>query len=152
MRIVYHGGKCCGVKTLFNLGYHDPYKDLSTLPAEEEKHCNLSDGIGTPSSDSFFVKTSFPRQTYSKRLKALLREHDDIRENGIIEAITTTYSNQTGLWKKCLEENGFEAVRECHNSNSGHRITFWLRCTDKAPAKKQKSLTDTIAEPATSAR
>lgn len=135
MKLVYHGGKCCGVKNIHTLGYspNDLFGEVM------ETFCKVTcDGGSNPmGSETLFFTGAAPQETAKKRLVRLLEFHDTMRSNGMIEVTTTSLLDQTEKWRPVLEENGFKEVASCFNSNSSRRVTFWLRCTDRETAPVQ---------------
>lgn len=132
----YHGGLCCGMKVIRNLGCNPDYSVaalLSMYENEEELEDLLADtpdvcGRDVESSDSFFFDAAPSEKAYERldRYLSYLREH---RPYGIVEITLADdpdapgypYS-QTPKWRPVLEARGFREVNNCLNSNSGNRV------------------------------
>lgn len=146
MRISFHGGLCCGIKHIHELG-SNPSGKLGALKARvyegpewtHDRQKNTDQwGINVNSATNCFDQEA-PAETYLERLDRYLKFLDDWRPNGIIEIVLCDYSNssdpetygQIDSWEGLLFKRGFELVSNCYNSNSGNRIFVYHRTTDK---------------------
>lgn len=143
MILAFHGGKCCGVKTIHGLGYHpgsEPGEEGWTEERfESPKLSNDKHGQHVQSDLSFFTDAD-PQESYLARFDRLLAFNDKERPYGVVEVTTTSSAGQTLRWKPFLVERGFKAVTECYNSNSGNRVTIWHRVRDKVAVPQTVSL------------
>lgn len=116
MELYSHGGKCCGIKTIFSIGYGPE----SVWQAIENAERNLPDyHVGQ------WFKGDAPAETAAKRLKRFVEQVRDDRPGHIIEVVTATVCNQTDKWRPYLEALGFKPVTSAKNSNSHQIVTIW---------------------------
>lgn len=132
MRLVFHGGKCCGIKTIYDMG-SNPQKNV--LPVYKKNRLDDDINGSHVSSDTDFFTDEAPRETHLQRLDRLIAFCDKYRPNGIIE-ITLAESqhyfvDQFNPWKHLLYRRRFKRVTSCYNSNSGNRVHVFHRTTDK---------------------
>lgn len=137
MRLVFHGGLCCGVKTIYGMGM-DPDELLpEKLAATPRNHDRCGDHVH--SELSFFTDAA-PEETYLERLDRLLAFVDAHRPYGIVEIILAESEdedcNQMPVWKDHLLARGFKIVNSCYNSNSGNRIYVFHRTISKLYSKE----------------
>lgn len=124
MRITFHGGECCGVKSITNIGTNPDYK-VWALPKTSR---NNSDKHGdTVRSDWNFFTDEAPTETAGERFDRYLRFLEEHRPGGIVEVILTDSACMGGSWSQMewapfLEGRGFKKVSECLNSNSNNNI------------------------------
>lgn len=141
MRLVYHGGRCCGIKQIHML-YSGPDFDMPKL-AEYV-------GMGAVGESARMFKGARPAETARERLEFLLGYCRTQWPDHIIEAVTaeTPYSKQTTSWGPTLEELGFKKVNENLNSNSKNVCTVWHYNINggKGPVETAKS--EAVPEPA----
>lgn len=136
MYLVFHGGKCCGIKTIY--GFSAPNEILAardkTSPLNHDKQGN------TVGSDIYFFTDGAPKETRLKRFERLIDFCRRERPHGLIEVALATidvylYSDdgeeylgkiaQDALWGPLLEERGFKEVTKFKNSNTGRNITVY---------------------------
>lgn len=130
MKLTFHGGLCCGIKTIYRLGV-DPNLELN-------KDCfdgGNADQLGavTSQNDSFF-NGEVPKETCKERLDRFIKYCDKHRPYGVIEIALaeSCYSwMDQSKWFPLLRRRGFRCVTNCYNSNSGNRIHIFHRKTDK---------------------
>lgn len=146
MRMVAHGGKCCGVKHLYLGSYDNPETTLKeaedTTPVPKNPY-----SVNVPPFpwECHIIKRKFPAQTARKRFIEMIKAYDAIFAYGTIEVTTSTVCSQTSNWTPLLEEYGFKNVGSCFNSNSNHRVTVWLRFKDKEEAPKKPQTKEAFA-------
>ena len=125
MQIGYHGGKCCGIKTIFHMGYRPDY----TVPAIPEKkysdslHGLDARGRTVDSSMCLYYGPELPEQTAEERLVVFLDFLRKKRPSGLVEiAIAETPYAPTSQapWFPVLEKLGFVRTARWLNSNSGN--------------------------------
>lgn len=121
MRLILHGGKCCGFKHIYDLGMYpseDAPRKRKTKKLKNEGDCYMS------SPKSFFWEAA-PAETKGQRLDRLLEFLDEYRPNGICEIILSAY--QLVGWRDFIKARGFVEVNKCKNSNSGNMIYVYHR-------------------------
>lgn len=121
MRLILHGGKCCGIKHIYDLGR----SPNARLPAKRATKKLKSEATYSVSSPSHFHYPSAPAETYVQRLDRYLAFLDANRPKGICEIVLSDY--QLVHWRGLLEERGFKLVNKCKNSNSGCTIHIYHR-------------------------
>jgi hypothetical protein len=132
MKLVFHGGKCCALKTIHGFEYSptDKLSGVAKKPAT-----NVDQNGGNVSSDKDFFTDEAPQETYVERLDRLIAFCQKNRPYGIIEVCLATSPypcyNQITIWEPLLLERGFKAVASCFNSNSGNRVTVYYLISDK---------------------
>jgi hypothetical protein len=123
MRLVTHGGKCCGIKIIHSL------LEYPTLRVDEVEDRDFPEGwsyaggsgaweYGHPGEDFFFEEA--PKETYLERMERYIAYCKTHRPKGMIEV--TTAGGQNEIWKGHLEGFGFKLVNEFKNSNSGNTV------------------------------
>lgn len=121
MRLILHGGKCCGFKHIYDLG-----EGPSEIEPKKRKTKKLkNEGSAYISSPRSFFWPSAPEETKGERLDRLLTFLDDYRPRGICEIILSDW--QLVAWRNFIRERGFVEVNSCKNSNSGNRIYIYHR-------------------------
>lgn len=138
MYIVSHGGFCCGMSTIFNMGYN-PTANVGPMPPLGNQR-----SAGSSVSKCIYPHEA-PEETYLARLDRYLAWIDTFRSKGVIE-ITLAGSQlpgaltQQSAWHDLLIERGFKAVTEFVNSNSGNTVTIYHRSTGPTDKKTAKVL------------
>lgn len=147
MKLMHHGGKCCGIKTLFNMGYipeglHYAIPAVTTLGATDG---SLS-SIGTP-----WYREARPEETGLERIKAYIKFYEKNRKTGILECVLQTpkkpndYGNGQAAWIPVLLKLGFKEVNTWPNSNSTNILhVFNLNIGEKV--KKIKKVKESEAQ------
>ncbi len=121
MRLMHHGGLCCGVKTIYG---------LSTGPAYEvgrllEETGGICDGGYTSFGKAWYTSPR-PRETAEARMLEYIRYYKSNRTSGILEVVIQTprepelayASYGQAKWIPWLLEHGFVEVNAWVNSNS----------------------------------
>lgn len=134
MKIAFHGGKCCGIKTIHGMGYHPNSVMHNRLKKKPLRNTDAHGG--TVRSDyNFFNEYAPGTDTYLERLDRYLEFLDRVRPYGIVEiTLASSYydhCNQNIQWGPLLRKRGFRKVTDCHNSNSGNRVFVYHRKKDK---------------------
>ncbi len=124
MRLGFHGGMCCGIKHIFELGT-DPDSMCGPLKKKE----SLSDDVTYDyvCSDTNFFTDEAPEESKKDRLDRYLSFLSVRRPCGIVEItlITPRHSLSQKKWIPIITERGFKEVTPedgIYNSNSGNRI------------------------------
>jgi hypothetical protein len=140
--IAFHGGECCGVKTIHRLGDDpdDTADELTYDPNQEEGLDRCGEHVSS-SMNMYYIQA--PEETYLERVDRYIKWLDAVRPAGIIEIIladdpecckdhdlSDCGDHQVRHWEALLLERGFVCVSNCANSNSGNRIYVYHRCKD----------------------
>lgn len=114
MPIYLHGGKCCGIKQIFQLGC-DPEDEADekaeTPPAPYEGSSHINSPVD-------FFHPAAPEETTGERLDRYLAFIKEKRPKGLVEVVLSSY--QFAGWRKPLEKLGFTKVSAFKNGNSGN--------------------------------
>ena len=145
MHLAFHGGKCCGIKTIYGFD-EDPYtgKEWDTEPKLEKVPQKNNDKIGyhVRSSDRFFSEAA-PQERPVDRLDRYLEFLSRVRPEGIVEVALVAkavWGNQTDEWEPVLFERGFKMVTEARNSNTKNTIrVYHLVMTEDTKPKPKKA-------------
>jgi hypothetical protein len=135
MQIAYHGGKCCGLKTIYKMGYNPDEKipaDSSFLK-EAKYGVTNKDALGNSVSSNdtpYFGVTE--KETYKERLVRFIDFLRVNRPSGLIEIALMEHPSDPNYyysqrkWYPFLEELGFTMTTRFKNSNSGNWVTTWI--------------------------
>lgn len=122
MHLAFHGGLCCGIKTIYGFGF----VPQMSLPALSEKALDDSDVFGsTVKSNQRFFHEAAPAETCLQRLDRYIAYVKLRRPRHIIEVtLATTEPNSGGqfVWFPLLRRRGFKRVTMNKNSNSGNYV------------------------------
>lgn len=130
MQIGYHGGKCCGIKTIFGMNY-DPDLNVGRLAAityDGTLHGIDAAGRTVSSEMNMYWGPELPNQTGEERLKAYLAFLRQKRPSGLVEialAETIYPSTSQARWFPVLQALGFRCVARWKNSNSTNWCSVW---------------------------
>lgn len=117
MKLILHGGKCCGIKTIYEMGF----QPSEIVPALRKKKPLPHEGHGfINGGGKRFFHEAAPKETKGERLDRYIKFVKDNRPKNIIEIVLAGYQKAT--WEGFLTERGFKIVNEHKNSNSGNRI------------------------------
>lgn len=139
MELFTHGGKCCGIKTIFSVGY-DPENAIENAIENAKRY-----PVDHRGAYQWF-KGKAPTETSVQRLKRFVEQVRVDRPGHIIEVVTATICDQTKKWRPHLEALGFKEVTKAKNSNSLQIVSIW-HCIVKdgilvdapvAPVKEEK--------------
>lgn len=126
MRLLFHGGLCCGIKHIRNFS---TYTD-DMLPAVAAGTVRNHDQYGhAVNSELDFFTEEAPIESAIDRLDRLLAFCDKKRPSGIIEVTLAKglYIDQLKVWEGELLKRGFKLVNSCYNSNSNNRVFVYHR-------------------------
>lgn len=132
MMISLHGGICCGIKHIHNLGGY-PEGNLAARDAlPEDKTSFFPNALRSASTDmrssdrakshlDFYNEAAPLEKGHERfsRMVAFMKEH---RPHHMIEVVLS--GNQTA-WHKYLKAHHFRKVSEFYNSNTGATLTVW---------------------------
>jgi hypothetical protein len=132
MKIGFHGGLCCGIKHIYELGTHPQsgtgplVKKGNGAPPE-----NDLDGFDFQSTTNFF-RGAAPKETYLQRLDRYIAYLDKYRPGCVIEICLAEYvwSCQVKAWGKLLEERGFKEILMFENPNSHNLVRIYHRLNE----------------------
>lgn len=130
MHLAFHGGLCCGIKTIYGMG-DNPEDWVYSL---DKVSVDDSDQYGHHvKSDQRFYHREAPAETYLQRFDRYLEYLKERRPKGIVEvAIVTKGGLDQREWIPHLEQRGFKLVTEAVNSNSGNTVGVFHLVMDYA--------------------
>jgi hypothetical protein len=125
MKMSFHGGMCCGIRHIYDMG--EPDEVCDALPALSRP--NYHD-INYSRCDQNVRVYHFdaPKETKVKRLDRYIDFLKEYRRAGVAEIVLCHNPGRCydqGEWVPILKEKGFIEVTPeggVHNSNSGNRI------------------------------
>lgn len=126
MQLVFHGGKCCGIKTVYCMGT-DPAENQPPLAKLARRH-NHDQSYHEVNSGLRFFTDDAPEESGTARLKRYIEFMEKNRPRNVLEVVLCEsrygFQDQTA-WVSTLEELGFKLVNRHSNSNSGNFIQIW---------------------------
>lgn len=135
MNLYFHGGRCCGIKTIAGFmpqrsskyGEKDEFKYLS-LTAKGEKNNSDAHGHDVETKKPFFTDAA-PEETTEPRLDRLIKFCKERRPKGAIEVALAEggsyYEQNTDFGPLLLERGFIQTVPPFLNSNSGNVIYIY---------------------------
>jgi ribulose bisphosphate carboxylase small subunit len=129
MKVLLHGGFCCGIKTI--AGMSMPEYAAAALAATPATEASTFTTTSMPASfdmhrethgDTVFDEEA-PQEKYPERLKRLVAFVKKHRKHGLIEVVIS--KNSQAKWIPYLEEQGFKMVTEFKNSNTSATLQVW---------------------------
>jgi hypothetical protein len=128
MYIKLHGGACCGIKHIHDMG-GSPDTKLSARDALIDGATSFNRhpvrGVNDAHADTYpedFFYEEAPAETGAKRLDRLLKFLKKRRPHGIVEIVLT---NSQHLWFPVLEDHGFVKVTTAVNSNTDNTLNVF---------------------------
>lgn len=126
MYLVFHGGKCCGIKTIYGLGDNPHEMTHSLEPHPKRNHDKNGDEV---KSDLTFFHEGAPKETGVQRLDRYIDFIRRVRPQNIIEICLAVGSwVKQGAWFSVLLERGFKEATVHKNSNTGNMIHVFHLC------------------------
>lgn len=126
MQLVFHGGKCCGIKTVYCMGT-SPVEKHESLVALSRRN-NSDQTYGEVGSGMRFFTDSAPEESGKDRLQRYITFMERNRPRNVLEVVlcesSSDWQNQTA-WVPTLEGLGFKMVNRHSNANSGNFIQIW---------------------------
>lgn len=122
MKIAFHGGLCCGIKTIYGFDLR-PHNEVHQKAAYKQKN-NDRYGRNVRSDYNFYYK-SRPRETFEERFDAYLDFLKKVRPSGLVEITLTSYQLVQLGWKSVVEKRGFKEVSKFYNSNSSNTVSVY---------------------------
>jgi len=118
-----HGGRCCGIKTIWNFPY-DPDSRLEAkgrLPGIKKDVDIYGQGVR---KDFNWCREKRPAESAKDRFDSVVAYITKKRPRGLIEVVLSQY--QVTYWLKTLTDKGFKEVTTFQNSNTGgNRLTVY---------------------------
>lgn len=126
MYLVFHGGKCCGVKTIYGMGSDPNDKVCSIVAHAKRNHDKNGDQVR---SDLTFFHEGAPLEKAVERLDRYIEFMKRVRPQNILEICLAvgSWTNQSA-WFPALVERGFKEVTVHKNSNTGNMIHVFHLC------------------------
>jgi len=142
MQLVFHGGKCCGIKTIYGLGYgpNAPTAIQPALEALPKRDDRDQCGWDCSSEDRFFHEEA-PKESATDRLDRYIDYMKRRRPCNIVEIVIAIRNDNFDwscqrFWPDVLKEKGFKEVNRHLNSNSGNTCAvFHLNIDEDYPGK-----------------
>lgn len=126
MDLYFHGGMCCGIKTIAGFCGHTNSNEYHR-PAQKFRS-NDTNGDDVSTERPFFTDEA-PKEPAIQRLDRLIAFCKKYRPKGAIEIVLmrTQYNTfQIGAWEQIILERGFKQyVPEFENSNSGNFLRIY---------------------------
>lgn len=136
MKILLHGGDCCGVKHICELGYYPTFKLAARKPIkmtsfkqkQKGSPWTMSDGHNdmrsrNPKKNCDFFNEAAPPEMAKNRLNRLVKFIKNNRQHGLIEIVLSMSTQKA--WIPVIEELGFKKGAEGKNSNTGVTIAVY---------------------------
>lgn len=130
MHLAYHGGKCCGIKTIYGFQSNPEHHVAPIEDYIRIRYCNLDSNGDDVTSEGRFFHATAPKETGIERLDRYLRYCDQRRPGGVIEIVLADFDwmpSFNAAWWPILEERGFTKTATFQNSNSGNKVTVYHR-------------------------
>jgi len=144
MQLVFHGGLCCGIKTIFSMGTNPDSKDYA-IPqiAKDDRDQNGS----SVTSDTRFFHEAAPEEKGTARLDRYIDYMKRRRPCNILEVVIAINSKYSWIdqsrWIPELLSRGFKEVNRHLNSNSGNTcVVFHLNVDENYPGKEDAEAID----------
>ena len=121
MYLINHGGKCCGIKTIHELGMDIVSMEPAIAKAAERNKDDVA--YNDPGQRSFFTDAA-PHENREARLRRFVDFVAKWRPSHLIEInlnMSETWIGQR-CWLPVLEDLGFKKVSEFKNSNSSYQV------------------------------
>jgi hypothetical protein len=137
MNLIYHGGFCCGIKTIHAL-YSSPSSQATEIKEATRPQTSYGGDVtdGTSGAKGNWFVGNVPKETYLERLDRYLQFTDSQRQAGVLEIVLADNAsdssafNQNAAWQFLLEERGFKLVTKCRNSNTNNNIYIYHRAKE----------------------
>lgn len=128
MRLSHHGGMCCGIKHIFEMGQSPDEMAIALSKDHAFQDADIQYDWTTQKQSAY--PEPCPKETKLERLDRYLNYLREYRPGGIVEVTLVTSGelgehSQQKLWIPVLEERGFVEVTPdggVYNSNSWNRV------------------------------
>ena len=141
MDVVTHGGKCCGIKTIWGFLGH-PDHEASTRVAKDNDNPDLISV--TQNIGKSFHAPALPSEMGKERLDRLIEYVRRKRPSHMIEAVLNHY--QLPYWGQLLRERGFRMVTTYTNSNTLCKIFVFHLVFYQGKLVKPEDVDKTVKE------
>lgn len=122
MRLAFHGGMCCGIKTIYEMGHPDrmdsPLEKCVDVTSHDIRYNQTT-------TQTRFYPDAAPAERNRDRLDRYIDFCKKKRPAHMIEITLSSDFGQVRVWGPILEERGFKKVTEFVNSNSGAKVSVW---------------------------
>lgn len=126
MDLYFHGGMCCGIKTIAGFSGHNNYNEYERTA--QKFRSNDANGDHVSTEKPFFTDEA-PQEKAIERLDRLIAFCKKYRPKGAIEIVlmrTRGNGFQIDAWEKIILDRGFKQyVPEFENSNSGNFLRIY---------------------------
>lgn len=147
MELRYHGGKCCGIKTITNFSML-PDATVRAKKAEEFLGLDLI-GSGGLGKTCFYAEA--PEETYLERFDRILEYVKKWRPQGMVEVVLASniisagndyrsQKKQLDVWGPIFLDRGFKEVAVFKNSNTGNIIHVYHLIYDMKTKKAEPEI------------
>lgn len=131
MRISLHGGNCCGIKHIHDLGRYPTVLKCAARKPRKMTSFGQSETSGTNDmihrnvrGKCDFFNEAAPQELYEDRFDRFVKFIKDKRPNGIIEVVINPSQK---AWEPILKKHNFKKVSSGTNSNTyGTIIVYHL--------------------------
>jgi hypothetical protein len=131
VRISLHGGNCCGIKHIHDLGYYPDgivsarrsIKRTSYGQHSLPGHNDMMHSVElNPKGRYDFFNIAAPQESYEARFRRFVQFVENKRPHGIIEVVLNKMQKK---WLPIVANLGFKEVSSGVNSNSHGTITIY---------------------------
>lgn len=121
LTLAYHGGKCCGIKTIYGFEENPDELELALTATPPTDHDILYNNV---QSNMNFFHLAAPEETRLERLDRYIAYVKERRPWHIIEVALAegSFIHQIEAWGRILKERGFKLKTSAKNSNSGNTV------------------------------
>lgn len=146
MQLLFHGGLCCGIKTI--QGFDDPESKLYPVEKLTVNDNDQSGGRQTGPSVSFFTDEA-PQETVEERFVRLIEFCKRRRPQGMIELVLagnvwvdvrSKRKMMNDVWQPIVEKHGFKCVAQAKNINTSNICYVYYLEYETKPVKKEKAV------------
>lgn len=125
MILAYHGGRCCGIKTIYGMTY-SPVGVEPALKAHKATSYDLTLSSKIPNDFNIYPHDA-PAETGLERLDRYINYLKSWRPKSLVEInlVSASASSWQNVWDKHLIERGFTAVTTFKNSNTYNDVTVY---------------------------
>lgn len=150
LQLIYHGGHCCGVKTIYGFDACDPRIRVQ-YKTDKAGRLVYPESIGgavvpNPVSNFRIPVSNAPEESNAERFIRLIRHVQKNWPGQLIEvSVIAGYRgilsgrSQEGFWEPFFEAIGFKRVTEWENSNTQNTLASWHLVTNGEGVPKTDS-------------
>jgi hypothetical protein len=137
LKLVNHGGLCCGIKTIYGF-YGNPKNTVGELPACPGVNNGDAYGRQSSSNERFFTDEA-PSETYEERVDRYIEFIKRRRPQHLIEVVFEHNQLDCYGWRPWLKKHRFRKVSTFLNSNSGNYVTVYHKAIGQPKKAKPKA-------------